>query len=358
MKSDFCQSICSRLRSIYDGYGYSLYTMSKFEEYDLYANNRDFLISGQVITFTDPDGSLMALKPDVTLSIVKNTADGQGLQKLCYQENVYRAPKGGGGFREMLQVGLECLGRVDAYTLSEVLSLAAQSLRSIGGQVALDVADLTVTAMLLDELGIYGDDRTRVLGWIGEKNRHELSRFCAQKQLDSVLTDRLCRLIGLRGAPAQVLPQLRSLLGQPYAARLDQLEAILQATGEEALLQLDFSVVDDPNYYNGLVFKGFVSGVPAAVLTGGQYDKLLKKLGRTGGAVGFALYMDLLEQLDRAVPAYDVDTVLLYDTAADPAQIRTAVETLRGRGRQVLALSERPDGLRCRETVKMEDVLC
>ena len=61
------------LRSLYQKYGYKQYKMSKFEEYDLYAKNKDFLVSDSVITFTDFGGKLMALKPDVTLSIIKNS---------------------------------------------------------------------------------------------------------------------------------------------------------------------------------------------------------------------------------------------------------------------------------------------
>lgn len=39
----------------------------------LYAANKSFLLGENVPTFTDLDGRLMALKPDVTLSIAKNT---------------------------------------------------------------------------------------------------------------------------------------------------------------------------------------------------------------------------------------------------------------------------------------------
>ena len=66
------------LRSLYQQYGCLQYKMSKFEEYDLYAKNRDFLVSDNIITFTDTNGKLMALKPDVTLSIVRNTRDIPG----------------------------------------------------------------------------------------------------------------------------------------------------------------------------------------------------------------------------------------------------------------------------------------
>jgi len=66
------------LRALYSLYGYSQYKMSKFEAYDLYVRNKDYLVSDNIITFTDTDGKLLALKPDVTLSIIKNGKDVPG----------------------------------------------------------------------------------------------------------------------------------------------------------------------------------------------------------------------------------------------------------------------------------------
>ena len=83
------------LRSIYKQYGYLPFKMSKFEEYDLYVRNKDFLIGDNFITFNDTNGKLLALKPDVTLSIIKNTGDEEGCkQKVYYNENVYRVSNG------------------------------------------------------------------------------------------------------------------------------------------------------------------------------------------------------------------------------------------------------------------------
>ena len=50
------ERISFRLRSLYSEYGYERYRMSKFEEYDLYSRNKDFLFSEGVITFTDTNG--------------------------------------------------------------------------------------------------------------------------------------------------------------------------------------------------------------------------------------------------------------------------------------------------------------
>ena len=54
------------LRALYEAAGCRKYHMGRFEEYGLYQANRSFLSSEQVITFTDLDGRLLALKPDVT----------------------------------------------------------------------------------------------------------------------------------------------------------------------------------------------------------------------------------------------------------------------------------------------------
>ena len=140
---NYDEKIIFSLRSLYSKHGYAPYKMSKFEEYDLYVKNKDFLISDSVITFTDTNGKLMALKPDVTLSIIKNSKDAcETVQKLYYNENVYRISKGTKVFKEIMQVGLECIGNIDNYCIFEVLMLAAQSLKNISADAILDISHL------------------------------------------------------------------------------------------------------------------------------------------------------------------------------------------------------------------------
>ena len=142
---DAQERIGFRLRALYSGYGYSRYRMSKFEEYDLYSRNKDFLFSEGVITFTDTNGRLMALKPDVTLSIVKNGKDMPGqVRKVYYHENVYRVSSAEDGFREQTQVGIECMGDVDGACVAEALKLAAESLKLCSENYVLEVSHLDI----------------------------------------------------------------------------------------------------------------------------------------------------------------------------------------------------------------------
>ena len=78
------EKISLELRALYKKYGYLPYKMSKFEEYDLYVQNKDFLVGDGVITFNDTNGKLLALKPDVTLSILKNAGNDGAKQKVYY----------------------------------------------------------------------------------------------------------------------------------------------------------------------------------------------------------------------------------------------------------------------------------
>ena len=298
----FPEKVMFRLRSLYGSHGYSRYKMNKFEEYDLYADNRDFLLSDSVITFNDRNGRLMALKPDVTLSIVKSSRDEpEGLQKLYYNENVYRASKGG-PYKELMQVGLECIGRIDEDCLAEVLLLAAESLRQIRGGCVLSVSHLGLLSEVIRAVGIPGGKRDAVLKYIGEKNIHELTALCRCWGVTGENVARLQRLVALSGPPETVLPEVRRLLtGIVALSPVEQLEAVfakLNATGVREMLRLDFSAVDDLHYYNGIVFKGYLPGLPGSVLSGGRYDNLMRKMHRQSGAVGFAVYLDRLEQLD------------------------------------------------------------
>ena len=345
-----------RLRALYRECGYAPYKMSKFEEYDLYARNKHFLVSENVITFTDTDGKLMALKPDVTLSIIKNTKDAAGeVQKLYYDENVYRVSKGTRSFRELMQVGLECIGDVDDYCVCEVLALAADSLAQISDDYVLDVSDLSLLGALLDALQVSEGAKAELLHCIGEKNVHGVREIARRERADETALSKLCTLIGYDLPLAAGICALRADLPE-YGAQISHLETLCRTLGTRAeKVHLDFSVVNDMSYYNGIVFKGFVNGVPAGVLSGGQYDGLMQKMGRGARAIGFAVYLDLLERFGTTAPEFDVDAVLLYKDGCDMAALSTAAEVLRGANQRVTVCKKLPDGLKCKKLLAFEN---
>lgn len=292
----FQEKVIFGLRSLYRSYGYTQYKMSKFEEYDLYAKNKDFLISDHVITFTDTNGKLMALKPDVTLSIIKNIKDrSDGVQKLFYNENVYRISKGNQSFKEIMQVGLECIGDIGEKDIRQVIVLAALSLRSISRSCVLNMTDLDLLSQVTADAEASGAKSADIIRCVEEKNEDGLKKLGISEKHMAILSS----LIRTSGAAQKVLPDLiRTLDGLCDTTSLQRLSRIIASIDDPQIrniIQVDFSVVSDLNYYNGIVFNGFVENVPSAVLSGGQYDKLMKKMKHSSRAVGFAVYLDMLD---------------------------------------------------------------
>ena len=346
-----------RLRELYRSYGYSHYRMSKFEEYDLYVRNKSFLVSDRILTFTDTDGRLMALKPDVTLSIVKNSRDdSDALQKVYYHEHVYRTSSSSVGYREILQTGLECIGQLDLYAVGEVIALAAKSLQLIHDDYLLDLSHMGFVSGLLSPLE--DNVRSALLEEIGRKNTPAIADLCAQAGISGELTDRICRLTQLYGSADQVLPALQELAeGEQMTAALEELTrlcALLKNAGLSDNLRLDFSIVNDMSYYNGVIFRGYLPGLAEGVLAGGRYDPLMARMGKRCGAIGFAVYLDQLDRLYETAAGYDVDTLLLFSDADDPAAVAAAMEQLTKNGQTVRAERSIPKDLRYQRLIRME----
>jgi ATP phosphoribosyltransferase regulatory subunit len=136
---------------------------------------------------------------------------------------------------------------------------------------------------------------------------------------------------------------------------LDELARILSAVPSDRI-RIDFSVTGDLGYYNGIVFKGFIKGIPQSILSGGQYDNLMRRMGRKSRAIGFALYLDLLEELEYTPRDYDVDTVLLYENTVPLAYLTKTVRELTRNGEiSVQALRAVPEKLRYKTLLKLTE---
>lgn len=345
------------LRSLYSKYGYSQFKMSRFEEYDLYVKNKDFLVSDEVITFTDRNGRLMALKPDVTLSIIKNSADKKNtVQKVYYNENVYRVSKGTHSFKEIMQAGLECIGDLHSYDIAEVVLLAVKSLALISDSYVLDISHMGLVAAILDSSGLSHDGKAKAHACLHQKNAHELSAICKEEGVNEANTNKLCALVencaDVKTVLSAVSPLLDTDKEKETFEELNTLCSIIEHSGYSSRVTLDFSVGNDMKYYSGVVFKGYIQGIPTSILSGGQYDKLLRKMGRTSGAIGFALYLDLLEQLECDQKDYDIDTVLLYAEDTEPLELTKAVDELSKDG-SVLVCTQKPKSINCRKIMKI-----
>ncbi len=348
MKSslDARERVALALQELYQTYGYRQYRMNKFEEYDLYARNRNFLSDEHILTFSDLDGKLLALKPDVTLSVIKNTRADRETRKVWYAENVYRVPRNTWSFQEIPQTGLECIGRVDLYTMSETLMLACRSLETVGRRYVLSASHMGILTGVL--AGASAGASAAVIQAVGEKNLHALRSACAENGVGAETETLLADLCDLSGPVDECLPKLLSLPLPPESrAAGEELSALCRALAAfgDFPVDLDLSVTDDTDYYNGLLFRGFVDGAARPVLSGGRYDHLLHRMGRSGSAVGFAVYLGELDRLLSEPKDYDVDVLLLYAPDDDPARVAAAARRLTEAGESVCVRPRGEEGV-------------
>lgn len=334
------EKIMYSLRSLYHESGYMPFKMSRFEEYDMYVKNRNFVGSENIVSFTDLSGRLLALKPDVTLSIIKNYKGAKGaVSKVYYNENVYRPDKTTHEIKEIMQSGIECMGEISEIDECEVVALAIKSLETLSENYILDISSVGIIKGLLGAAGVNDETEKKILSLFGDKNSFALRALCEENGVGSAICDIAVSLCELSGKATDVISKLEKLCVNremiDSAAELKRLVENLSLCDMADNIFIDFSIIGDTKYYNGIVFRGYVDKLPKSVLSGGRYDNLLKGMGKNGGAIGFAVYSDMLERIDTTNKQYDCDVLLTYEDGVSYDLIKKAADSLKNNGESV-----------------------
>ncbi|MBQ9779208.1 MAG: ATP phosphoribosyltransferase regulatory subunit, partial [Clostridia bacterium] len=211
-------------------------------------------------------------------------------------------------------------------------------------------------APIFKGLGISEAAKDELLQCIAEKNAHGINEVAAREKAAPGALSKLRALLACGGALETAIPALERVLPE-CREQIARLSCIKDVLGEKRAkkVRLDFSVVNDMSYYNGIVFKGFINGVPAGVLSGGQYDGMMQKMGRSSKAIGFAVYLDLLERFGITAPEYDVDAVILYDDACDAVKLFRAAQQLICENKRVTVLKKLPEDLKYKQLLCMKE---
>ncbi len=284
------------LRALCSSQGYSLYKMNAFEPYSFYLENIDFLSSKNILYFTDRDGTLMALKPDITLSIIKNLDTAKEKHKLYYSENVYRAPKMSGNFREILQFGVEVIGRLSDEDLFNLIFMAAKSLLVFDDMPVLLISDNSMIQKMMEKAGLSKLINDRILNAFQNKSLMLLKEVLTDNHADQKDQDILASLLSLHLPLDRGIEKLEKILdGETFRENIEYLKDLNQYLKNQDLntqVFLDFSIPEGLKYYDRLSFVGVIPGVSSAILRGGEYSNLVKTKEKSYLASGFAIYLE------------------------------------------------------------------
>ncbi len=308
------------IRKMYDSYGYKKISLPSFEEYELYNENKDFIL-GNILTIMNPSGNLLALRPDITLSVAKKISKEKTLKydKIYYQENVYTTSKYV-GYEETEQLGIELIGKETLFLNFEIVNLALNSLNIMNKKNMLVLSHAGFISSIFEDIRMEHDMKEQIFEYINNKNRHDIEKLLENnKNISGEIKNLIYELPNLSGNIKDIIKKLSKYnLNSKITKILSELEnlynLIIKFHNKNKII-FDFSIIKNLNYYNGIIMQGFIDKFPKAVLTGGRYDKLFEKFGVDTGAIGFAIFTNSLDNYYKNDDKKDFDILLLYDNS-------------------------------------------
>jgi len=323
--------------AVFEGWSYEEVLTPSVDYYTLFEQGMGSTEAQTSFRFTDTDGRMLSLRPDVTSSVARVAAtllaERERPLRLCYAAPVFRQQQQSHAEwrRENTQVGCELIGVGGNSADLEVLLLAAEILNRIGltEKFCVTINDVQILNGLIANLKLDQNSRETLRRLIDTRDASHLSRFLDEQSLSNSVREPLIHLTQLTGK-RQVLDEARgSIQNETSLAAIEKLSnlwQVIESLGMADSFEIDLADVSSLDYYTGLSFKVFVRGAGYRVGRGGRYDSLSESFGKNEPAVGFVLNLDsLVEVLGREVSANGgngkaTHTIVAEDVAATFAE--------------------------------------
>lgn len=303
------ERITNEVRECFSAHGYLPVETPLLE--DRAALERGGRLKDSPFQLFDTDGTLLVLRPDLTLPVARLVAgrvDAGGLPaRFRYVAPVVREePSLRGQPRQFTQLGVELVGTDGAAAEVEVVDLLAEVLAKLGVPAWRVVfGSVTPLTALLSNCAPSFDFRERVLALV-----HDSDLVTLDELVDATPTLKPSAVRALHAIPRmhgglEVIDKIDALLAEadvPVAERgCQELRALVAKLGDlfdDGRASFDFSIINSFDYYTGIIFKAYSEGIAASLASGGRYDAVLANLGRPGlAACGFALSLERLQEV-------------------------------------------------------------
>jgi ATP phosphoribosyltransferase regulatory subunit len=342
---------------VFDGWSYEEITTPSVDYYALFEQGMGRPQAARAFRFTDADGRLLALRPDVTSSVARAAAtlfaERERPLRLCYAASVFRqnAQSHAEWRRESAQIGCELIGAASTVDADmEVIAVAVEVLQQLklernNNYYRITLNDVEVFNGIAELLAFDGSLRDRMRLLIDARDAAELESFLAPYATTDEC-ERFARLVQLSGK-RETLRAARGLItnARSVAAldRLEELWRVIETLNLTEYFEIDFGDVSGLNYYTGLTFKIYLSGAGTRIGGGGRYDNLTLNFGRKEPAVGFVLDLDaitdVLARSKSSSTAHEEDRAIARVSGDDSSALFFKAISNRARGERVLVES-------------------
>ena len=292
---------------LFDGWHYEQIVTPTVDYYSLFEHGMGHVDARRAFRFTDTDGRLLALRPDVTSAVSRAAAtlfsERERPLRFCYAAPVFRQqPQSHAEWRrESTQIGCELIGVNTVAADLEVLVIASDFLRCLhlGGTYSITLNDVGIFSGVAERLALDLTAREEMRRLIDVRNATDLEDFLAPyiSAAEARAFAQLAQLSGKRETldrARQVLSNEQSLVALD---RLESLWTVIESRGLTDEFEIDLGDVSRLDYYTGLTFKIYVEGAGARVGSGGRYDGLTASFGKAEPAVGFVADVDALTEV-------------------------------------------------------------
>ncbi|MEA4852774.1 MAG: ATP phosphoribosyltransferase regulatory subunit [Christensenella sp.] len=298
-----------RIRSEFVKSGYNEIETPSFEHYEVFMHDSVPYVQENMIKFFDSKGRILALRPDITGPIARMAATKLLAQtdmlRLCYIQNAFGFFHHGiAGKSEFTQAGVELIGEKGADADAEVIALAIRCLLAVGiKEFKLELGQVAFFKGLLSGEQLTEEQTERIRMLVDTKNsvelEYELNRLNTNPQIRSALLE-----LGSLFGGAEVLERAMQLSGNTECKQavenIREVYEILCDYGYGKYISIDFGILNNFNYYSGILFRGISGAIGTPILSGGRYDGLLSEFGQSAPATGFAMGIkELLVVLDQ-----------------------------------------------------------
>jgi len=292
--------------SVFEGWNYEEVITPSVDYYDLFEQGMGQREAQRGFRFTDNDGRLLALRPDVTSSVARMAAtllsERPRPLRFCYAAPVFRQQTQSHAEwrRENTQLGCELIGAGGKAADLEMLRLAAEILSRLNleSRYCITINNVEIFNGVAAQMNLAPAAREQLRRLIDTRAAAELRRFLQDyNQREGYAFSEPTQLTGKRDVletARQVITNERSVAA---LKSVDDLWTEIESLGLQDAFEIDLGDVSSLDYYTGLSLKIFVHGAGTSVGRGGRYDGLTGNFGRAEPAVGFVLNLDALTEV-------------------------------------------------------------
>ena len=337
------QDILNSINDVFKSYGYRQVATPTIEYYEIFSSIKSRVLKNEMFKLVDKSGELLTLRPDATIPIAriiaKNYKKNKGNYKVFYTTQVYKMKT---EFkREITQTGIEYFGNPNSEADGEVISNAVECMLKCNLDFKIEMGNARYYKSLLDETNLSEQIKLKLKKLIEYKNFVELKSYVNQLELDTKIKEAIIAMPSLYGVfRTTILEAEKYCLNDNMKYALDELREIyslIEDYGYSEYVSLDLGLINDLEYYTGVIFKGYIKGYGDSVLSGGRYDTLTEYYGESIPATGFGLSVDdlmngmIIQNKLEKDNKYKIDYIITYEKENRKEAIKKAKE-LRAEG--------------------------